>query len=501
MKVKIKSILIANRGEIAVRIIKTAKRLGIKTYAIKSVKDPNALYLQLADEIVEIPENLAFASEFLDVEGIVKIAKEKNIMSVHPGYGFLAENPDFAKRCAEEKIIFIGPNSDIIYKMGQKTIAKKIAIENNIPLISGSDGEVTSVDDALKIAKKVGFPLIIKAVAGGGGRGMRIVEKSGDMEKLFKQASNEAEKAFNNPALFIEKYIVKPRHIEFQVFGDKHGNVIHLGERECSIQRRHQKLFEEAPSIALDDKLRKKMGDVAVKMAKAVKYENAGTVEFLLDKDKKFYFMEMNTRIQVEHPVTELITGLDLIELQIKVAEGDKLPYTQSEVTLEGWAMECRINAEDVQSNFAPNTGIIDKLVLPKGTSIRVDTGIQERSAISPDFDSMIAKLIVYGETRNKAITNTLKALNQFKIIGLKSTVPFFKAVLNNKNFKKGAFSTDFIEKELTDPCYHEPDEEMLAAIIATVDYHVDALSHNEYNPVNDRTKSLSAWVLNKRMK
>ncbi|MDD5571102.1 MAG: acetyl-CoA carboxylase biotin carboxylase subunit [Bacteroidales bacterium] len=498
---KIKSILVANRGEIAVRIIKTAKRLGIKTYVIKSRKDANALYLELADDAFEIPENPAFASEFLDIEGIVALAKEKKITAIHPGYGFLAENPGFAKRCKEENIIFIGPSHEVIYNMGQKTIAKKIATASGIPLIPGSEGEVKNVNDAVKVAKKIGYPVIIKAVAGGGGRGMRIVEKASEMEKLFKQASSEAEKAFNNPALFVEKYLYKPRHIEFQVFGDKFGNVIHLGERECSIQRRHQKLLEEAPSIALDEKLRKKMGDTAIKMAKAVKYENAGTVEFLLDKDRKFYFMEMNTRIQVEHPVTEMITHSDLVEMQIRIAEGEKLPYTQSNVDLEGWAIECRINAEDVQSNFSPNTGIIDMLVLPKGTNIRIDTGIQERSAITSDFDSMIAKLIVHGDTRTKAIQNTLKALNQFRIKGLKTTVPFFKAVLNNKAFVKGNISTDFIGKELDDPCYHEPEEEMLAALLATVDYHAEATSYKESNLEHDRRKNISAWVLNKRMK
>lgn len=497
---QIKRMLIANRGEIAVRIIKTAQKLGIQTYVIKAHNDTNAMYLNMADVICEIPEDKNFLSEFLDIEGIIKVAKDNKIQAIHPGYGFLSENPDFAKRCQEEKIIFIGPSHETIYKMGQKTIAKKIAIENNIPLTSGSEGEVIDVDAALKIAKKIGYPVIVKAVAGGGGRGMRIVNKSSEMKTLFKQASSEAEKAFNNPALFIEKYIVKPRHIEFQVFGDKYGNVIHLGERECSIQRRHQKLLEEAPSSVLDEKLRKKMGIVAVKMAKAVGYENAGTVEFLLDKDKNFYFMEMNTRLQVEHPVTEMITGLDLVELQIKVAEGEKLPYSQNEINLEGWAIECRINAEDVQSNFTPNTGIIDKIVFPKGTNIRIDSGIQERSVISPDFDSMIAKLIVYGENRNKAITHTLKALNQFRIKGLKSTVPFFKAVLNNKNFQKGNFTTDFIETELSQLYYTDENEELLAALISTIDYHSEIVSLNETVDY-EKSKIISAWVLHKRLK
>lgn len=497
---RIKKILIANRGEIAVRIIKTAKKLGIKTYAIKSRKDTNALYLQLADEVFEIPENPLVASEFLDVEGIVTLAKEKKITAIHPGYGFLSENPEFAKRCHEEGIIFIGPEHSIIYNMGQKTIAKQIAVENNIPLIPGSKGEVKSVEEALETAKKIGYPIIIKAVAGGGGRGMRIVEKPSEIEKLYKQASSEAEKAFNNPALFIEKYLVKPRHIEFQIFGDKYGNVIHLGERECSVQRRHQKLIEEAPSVALDEKLRQKMGAVAVKMAKAVKYENAGTVEFLLDKDKNFYFMEMNTRIQVEHPVTEMITRLDLVELQIRIAEGEKLPYAQNEINLEGWAIECRINAEDVQANFSPNIGIIDKIVTPKGTNIRIDTGIQERSAITPDFDSMIAKLIVYGDNRQKAINNSIKALNAFRIKGLKSTIPFLKEVLHSKAFQKGNLHTDFIDKEMEKFYYQEPDEEMLAAFIATADYYFESTSHKTAVDY-DQGKNIPLWVLNKRLK
>ena len=316
---KIKSILIANRGEIAIRITKTAKVLGIKTFVIKTNKEPNALYLKHADNIIDCTDHDSETSEFLDIELLIGIAKDNKISAVHPGYGFLAESPEFAERCEKEGIIFIGPSSEAIYKMGHKIIAKKIATEHKIPLLGGSEGNIKDVKEALEIAEKIGYPVIIKASAGGGGRGMRIVEKASQMENMFKMATNEAEKAFNNASVFIEKYVKNPRHIEFQIIADKHGNVVHLGERECSIQRKHQKLIEESPSAALDDKLRTEMGEAAVRMAKAVNYYSAGTVEFLLDSDKKFYFMEMNTRIQVEHPVTEAITGIDLIEIEFFV--------------------------------------------------------------------------------------------------------------------------------------------------------------------------------------
>ncbi|NMC41686.1 MAG: ATP-grasp domain-containing protein, partial [Bacteroidales bacterium] len=358
----IKRILIANRGEIAVRIMKSARKMGIECVAIRTAVEPSAMYLSYADVVYDNTEDESEIPVFLDIDKLINIAIKTGSDAVHPGYGFLAENAYFADKCLDNKIEFIGPSPDAIYKMGNKTIARKIALSNKIPMAMGSQGNISNEEEAVKIASKIGYPVIIKAASGGGGRGMRIVRKPEDMEKMFIIASKEAEKAFNDPSVFIEKYIENPKHIEFQILGDKKGNIIHLGERECSIQRKHQKLLEEAPSSALDEKLREEMGSMAVKIAEAVGYYSAGTVEFLLDSDRKYYFMEMNTRIQVEHPVTEEITGIDLIEQQIRIANGEELKIKQKDVIINGWAIECRINAEDVQAGFAPDPGKIEKL-------------------------------------------------------------------------------------------------------------------------------------------
>lgn len=498
---KIKNLLIANRGEIAIRIANTAKKLGLKTYGIKTSKEPNAYYLEHVDEIIDFSETQEEIPEFLDIERIISAAKDYKIDAIHPGYGFLAENAYFAQRCEQEKILFIGPSADAIYKMGNKTIAKQIATKHKIPLLQGSLGNVKDYKEALQIAEKIGYPVILKAAAGGGGRGMRIVENPSQMEKMFKMASSEAEKAFKDPSLFLEKYVKEPRHIEFQVFGDKHGNYIHLGERECSIQRKHQKLIEEAPSPALNEELRKKMGEAAVKIASAVNYFTAGTVEFLLDADKNFYFMEMNTRIQVEHPVTEMITGLDLIELQIKTALGEKLPITQDDVKLNGWAIEFRINAEDVQGGFSPSLGKIGKVVFPKSKHIRVDSGVTNGSIITPYFDSMIAKLIAYGENREYAIQNAICALKKTIISGIKTTIPFHLAVLHNKKFVKGDLHTSFISKEMDKLYYSEPEDELIAAYVAVFDYAAE-LENDKSLVINfQKSREISPWVLNKRIK
>jgi acetyl/propionyl-CoA carboxylase alpha subunit len=364
--VEIKSLLIANRGEIVVRICQTAKKMGIKTYGIKTAKEPSAYYLNFIDEVIDFSEDVEEIPEFLDVDRLIAAAKKHQVEAIHPGYGFLAESPYFAQRCEEEKILFIGPSADMIYKMGNKTIAKQLARKHNVPLLQGSQGTVSTAQEAREIAKQIEYPVILKAAAGGGGRGMRIVEKESQIEKMFRMATSEAEKAFNDGSVFIEKYVRNPRHIEFQIFGDKHGNIVHLGERECSVQRKHQKLLEEAPSSALDEKLRKEMGEASIRIAKSVNYVTAGTVEFLLDADKKFFFMEMNTRIQVEHPVTEEVTGMDLIELQINTACGKKLPFKQEDVKLQGWAIECRINAEDVQAGFFSLPGNNTECSIPK---------------------------------------------------------------------------------------------------------------------------------------
>jgi acetyl-CoA carboxylase biotin carboxylase subunit len=498
---KIRSILIANRGEIAIRIIRTARKLGIKTYAIKTAKEPNAWYLEEADEIIDFSECSDDTPEFLDIERIVYNAKDKGIDAIHPGYGFLAENPDFARRCEEEGINFIGPSHDAIYRMGNKTVAKDLARMAKVPLLGGSEGSVPTVEEAKKVAAEVGYPVILKAAAGGGGRGMRVVEREKDIERMFKLATNEAEKAFNNPEVFIEKFVREPRHIEFQILADKHGNVVHLGERECSVQRKHQKLLEESPSPALNGPLRKKMGEAAIRIAKSVNYYSAGTVEFLLDENNNFSFMEMNTRIQVEHPVTEMVTGIDLIEQMIRIAEGEKLPFGQKDIKLNGWAIEWRINAEDVQSGFSPSLGTIEKISWPESDQIRVDTGVRDGSVITPYFDSMIAKLIVHAEDRDKALQLSSMAIRKFWIKGTKTTLAFCRAVLQNSNFRKGKFNTSFLSKELKIHYHHEPDEELLAAFFAAYDYAREVHEMEDKPLYLEKGKEIAPWVLNKRLR
>jgi acetyl-CoA carboxylase biotin carboxylase subunit len=497
---KIKRILIANRGEIAIRIMKTARKMNIETVAVKTAVEPNAMYLSFADIVFDNTEEISEIPVFLDIDRLIFIARKTKADAVHPGYGFLAENAYFADKCIDNKILFIGPSPDALYKMGNKTIARRIALANKIPMAMGSEDNISNEDEAVKIAEKIGYPVIIKAASGGGGRGMRIVRKSEDMEKMFIIASKEAEKAFNDPSVFIEKYIENPKHIEFQILGDTKGNVIHLGERECSIQRKHQKLLEEAPSCALDDKLRKEMGTMAVQIAKAVNYYSAGTVEFLLDSDKNFYFMEMNTRIQVEHPVTEIITGIDLIEEQIRIANGEELKYKQKDIKLKGWAIECRINAEDVQAGFAPDPGKIEKLSLPDDPYVRIDTGIQAGSAIVSSYDSMIAKLIVSGKDRKEALLNCKKALDKVWIKGTKTTLPFFRMLVRHPKFQSGNFTTAFIEKDLDQYHYNSEYEEMIAAWLATKLFVEENLSDNSINIDFGHSKEMSPWLLNKRI-
>jgi acetyl-CoA carboxylase biotin carboxylase subunit len=491
----IKSILIANRGEIAIRIARTARLLGIRTYAIRTVKEPTAVYLSEVDEVVDFPQTEGRIPEFLDAETIVELARAKGIEAVHPGYGYLSENADFAGRCRQAGILFVGPSPEVISAMGDKITAKSIAERCGIPMLGGSRGSVTDVEQAVIVASRIGYPVIIKAAAGGGGRGMRIVREEANMQPQFQMASSEALNAFNDSSVFIEKYLENPKHIEIQIVADNFGNVVHLGERECSIQRKHQKLLEEAPSSALDDTLRDKMAQAAIRLAKEVGYQSLGTVEFLLDKERNFFFMEMNTRIQVEHPVTEMITGLDLVELQLLIVSGEKLPIRQADVQLTGWAIECRINAEDVQADFAPFLGTIGSIRLPRGENIRVDTGVQSGSEITPWFDSMIAKLIVHGSNRAQAIHEALKALQQFHIRGIKTTIPFCKAVLHHSSFQSGDFDTSFIETELQSMVYREDSEELLAALLAVYRHN------HEITPLLESGVAIDPWVLNKRIR
>jgi acetyl-CoA carboxylase biotin carboxylase subunit len=497
---EIKKILIANRGEIAIRIMKTARMMKISTVAVRTAVEPNAMYLSFADEIYDNSEDVSEIPVFLDIEKLINITLKSGANAVHPGYGFLAENAYFAQKCIDNNIIFIGPSPDAIYKMGNKTIARKLALQAGIPMAMGSEGNIANEEEALAIASQIGYPVIIKAASGGGGRGMRIVRKTEEMEKMFSIASKEAEKAFNDPSVFIEKYIENPKHIEFQILGDTKGNIIHLGERECSIQRKHQKLLEEAPSSALDKRLRKEMGEMAVRIAKAVNYSSAGTVEFLLDSDKNFYFMEMNTRIQVEHPVTEIVTGIDLIEQQIRIANGEALELKQGDIRFKGWAIECRINAEDVQAGFAPDPGKIDKLSMPTDSYIRVDTGIQAGSSIVTSYDSMIAKLIVSGKDRKEAITNCKMALDKVWIKGTKTTLPFFRMLVRHEKFQNGDFTTAFIEKDLDRYYFNSEYEEMLAAWLATSLFVKENLEEDSINVDFENGKEMSPWLLNKRI-
>ena len=499
---KINSILIANRGEIAIRIMRTARNMGIKTFAIKTLKEPNAWYLEEADEIIDFSEyHDDSMPEFLDIERIIQSAKKHHVDSIHPGYGFLAENPEFARRCEEEGIIFIGPPHDAISRMGNKTVAKALASEHHVPLLEGSEGSVHNAKEAARIASRIGYPVILKAAAGGGGRGMRVVEKEKDIERMFSLATKEAEKAFGIPDVFIERFVREPRHIEFQILGDKYGNVIHLGERECSIQRKHQKLVEESPSPAVNGKLRKEMGEAAIRIAKSVNYYSAGTVEFLLDENNNYSFMEMNTRIQVEHPVTEMITGIDLIEQMIRIAEGEKLPFSQKEIKLNGLAIEWRINAEDVQSGFSPSLGTIEKISWPESDHIRVDTGVKDGSVITPYFDSMIAKLIIHAENREKALQQSSLAIRKFWIKGTKTTLAFCRAVLQNSNFRKGKFNTSFLSKELRIHYHNEPDEELLAAFFAAYDYARELNDFEDKPFYFEKGKEIAPWVMNKRLR
>lgn len=437
-------ILIANRGEIALRIIRAAKELGIRTVAVYSQIDKDSLHVRMSDEAVCIGP-AASANSYLNIPAIISAAEITDVDAIHPGYGFLAENPHFAEICESCQITFIGPTPENIRLMGDKMQARESMRKCGLPIVPGSITAIKSKEDALKTAKRIGYPVIIKAAAGGGGKGMRVCHNDISLVSGLMTAQSEAEANFGNSNVYIEKYIERPRHIEIQLLGDKYGHIISLGERDCSIQRRHQKLLEESPSPAVDAKLRKRLGEMAIKAAKEVKYESAGTIEFLLDERKNFYFMEMNTRIQVEHPVTELVTGVDIIKEQIKIAAGEKLKLQQDDIALSGSALECRINAEDYENNFLPSPGRIDVLNFPGGPGVRVDSHAYQGYTISPHYDSLLAKLIVLGRDRREAIRIMQRALDEFTIEPIKTTIDFHREVLKNPFFIKGEFSTAFI--------------------------------------------------------
>ncbi len=445
-----KKILIANRGEIAVRVIRACKELGIKTVAVYSKPDINSLHVQMADEAVCIGDASARLS-YLNIPNIITAAKNKEVDAIHPGYGFLAENAYFAELCGTYDIKFIGPRPEVIKLMGDKIKARDLMEQAGVPLVPGSAGNVESYEQALEIAGGMGYPVMIKAAAGGGGKGMRLAQNKNNLKEALDMARMEAMAAFGNDEIYMEKYIEEPRHIEFQILGDELGNLIHLGERDCSLQRRNQKLLEEAPSVFLDDELRMEMGQAAVKAARAAQYYSAGTLEFLVDKHKNYYFIEMNTRIQVEHPVTEMITGIDIVKEQIKIATGEKLAIKQEEVKINGWSIECRINAEDPDHDFVPSPGTIGKYIIPGGPGVRNDSSAYEGYTILPYYDSMIGKLIVWGGTREEAIQRMKRSLQEFKIDNIKTTIPFHLKVLDNAFFKKGEIYTNFIQRRMAD--------------------------------------------------
>ncbi|WP_186578087.1 acetyl-CoA carboxylase biotin carboxylase subunit [Aquibacillus kalidii] len=443
----IKKLLIANRGEIAVRIIRACKELGIETVAVYSQADSDSLHVQLADEAYCIGPKLSKDS-YLNFTNIMSVATLTEVDAIHPGYGFLSENADFAEICKACNIIFVGPSPYAIQKMGTKDVARETMKDAGVPIVPGSSGIIANEEEGIKVAAEIGYPVIIKATAGGGGKGIRIARSEEDLVKGIRVTQNEAEKAFGNPGVYLEKFIEDFRHVEIQVLADNHGNVVHLGERDCTVQRRLQKLIEETPSPAIDETTRSRMGEAAVKAAEAVNYSGAGTIEFIFDKnEQKFYFMEMNTRIQVEHPVTEMVTGVDLIKEQIKIANNETLSFKQEDIEFNGWAIECRINAENPFKDFMPSPGKINMYLTPGGLGVRIDSAAYPGYSIPPYYDSMIAKLITYGSTRQEAINRMKRALDEFVIEGISTTIPFHSRMMEHPVFVEGDFNTKFLEK------------------------------------------------------
>jgi len=500
-----KRIMVANRGEIAMRVIRSCREMGIESVALYSDADANALHIVAADFAANLPGETP-GETYLNIDRIMEICKKYEVDALHPGYGFLSENPDMAQACADNGIKFIGPSPQAIRDLGNKVKAKEIAKAAGAPTVPGTDGAVTSEEEAIAFAKKAGFPLMLKAAAGGGGRGMRMVRTMEDLPKMLQSCRNEARGAFGSDEVFIERYVENPKHIEFQVLADQHGNCIHLGERDCSVQRRHQKLIEEAPSPALTEELRAEMGQVAVNLAKEAGYENAGTVEFLLDSDGNYYFMEMNTRLQVEHPVTEMVTFVDLVEKQIRVAAGEPLGIKQDEIVIRGWAFEARINAEDALKGFMPALGKLNRYIPPAGGGVRMDSCAYEGYDIPVHYDSMVGKLITFGRTREKAMNKMLRALDEIVVTGVKTTIPFHNYVFNHPVFRKGDFHTGFVEEHFNDKIINEKLRgEALAveardvAVAAALQYYLDRTALIDSNQEQDEESSLR-WKLVHRL-
>ncbi len=499
-----KKILIANRGEIAVRIIRACRELGIETVAIYSEVDRLALHVQMADEAYSVGPAPSRQS-YLAQDKIIEVARASKAEAIHPGYGFLAENPEFARKVAEAGLVFIGPPPEAIRLMGDKTVARQRMLQAGVPVVPGTEKALDSVDQAEKVGKEIGLPILLKAAAGGGGKGMRIVKEMKELESSFRAAVSEAESAFGDGRVYLEKYLEAPRHIEFQILADTHGNVVHLGERECSIQRRHQKIIEEAPSCLLNEEMRQTMGEAAVKAAQACGYQNAGTVEFMVDKDRNFYFLEMNTRLQVEHPVTEMVTGLDLVKWQIQIAAGASLPFQQQEIKLQGHAIECRIYAEDPFNNFLPSIGKIAYMQEPSGPGVRVDSGLITGSEVTMYYDPIIAKLIVWGRTREEAIQRMKRALAEYQIVGVQTSIPFCSMVMNNKKFVAGEFDTHFVEQEFSGKMprmvegQDKKDADIVALAAALFEAQFKKSKVQSYQPEKDHV--LNPWKLANRLK
>ncbi len=492
----IKKILIANRGEIALRIMRSAREMGIATVAVYSEADRNSPHVHYADESVCIgppPSSLSY----LDMKKVIEAAWKTKAEAIHPGYGFLSENPVFSKEVKKAGLIFIGPDSSAMEMMGSKLSAKAAAKKFKIPLVPGSDGAISNSDEAIKVAEQIGYPFLIKASAGGGGKGMRIVHRKEELEESITRAMSEAQSAFGDPSVFIERYVASPRHIEVQVIADTHGNVVHLFERECSVQRRHQKVIEEAPSSILTPELRSKMGQCAVQVAKACNYTNAGTVEFLLDENLNFYFLEMNTRLQVEHPVTEMITGLDLVKEQIRIAEGKKLSFSQEEISINGHSIEVRVYAEDPQNNFLPDTGLLQTYIRPQGNGVRVDDGFEQGMDIPVYYDPMIAKLIVHGKDRSDAISKMLRAIDDYVISGVKTTLPFCSFVLKHDAFRSGKFDTHFVQNYFKPEMLNPSGDEGIAALFAALQFKLHKKSDKQVES-NDAAGESSQWRTNR---
>src|SRR5580704_13787179 len=461
-----KKILIANRGEIAVRVLRACREMGIQSVAVYSDVDRAALHVRKADEAYHLGPAPA-AESYLNIEKIMAAARKSGADAIHPGYGFLSENPRFAHACAEAGIKFIGPTAAAMEMIGSKTRARQHMDKAGVPFVPGTSRGVDSVEEAASVAEKIGYPIMLKAAAGGGGKGMRLVHTSEELQSALESARSEAQRAFGDNEVYIEKAIVNPRHIEMQVLADEHGNTVYLGERECSIQRRHQKVLEESPSPIVDDDMRQRMGEVAVRVAKAAKYTNAGTVEFLVDENKNFYFLEMNTRLQVEHPVTELITGLDLVHLQIRIAAGEKLPFTQEDVRIRGHAIECRIYAEDPDNNYFPSPGRITLLQEPSGPGIRRDSGMYEGWAVPMDYDPLLAKLIGYGTDREQAISRLRRALSEYFVGGIKTNLSLFRRILRHPDFQAAKLDTGFLDRMLKEISPANPKTESTAEAAA----------------------------------